>query len=300
MSAIAYVRNLLMAGHKRRRHQLELKAAFHAIEGFPSDLPQRKANLPTSLIISLTSYPKRYPTLSLTIKSLLEQRVLCDKIILWVTASDLEALPDDVLRLRSRLFEIRSYRVDIRSFRKLIPTLEAFPDAFIVTADDDVYYPPDWLAKLVGTFNPSNPTIVCHRAHLARFDAAGAAKSYYDWQYDTRSAAPGRPDAAIFPTGVGGVLYPPSCFSPEVLNQQAFLELCPYADDVWFFWMARLARTRHVKVKDYFSVVEWPETQASALFHHNVAAKGNDSQIAAVQARYGNVGILDVEKQTTS
>lgn len=293
MSAIAYMRNLLTAGHRRRRHQVELKAALSAIEGFPSGKAQRRSGLPAPLIVSLTSYPKRYPTLSLTIKSLLEQSVVCDKIVLWVSENDYTSLPDHVLELRGPLFEVRTHKDDIRSFRKLVPALAAFPDAFIVTADDDIYYPPSWLAELGDTYTASRPAIVCHRAHLARFDAAGAARPYYDWRYDIRSAAPAGRGSAIFPTGVGGVLYPPSSLSPEVLNQNAFMELCPFADDVWFFWMARLQRSRHIKVKDYFSVVEWPDTQGSALFLHNVAEKGNDSQVAAVQARYGNVGFPD-------
>lgn len=33
-----------------------------------------------------------------------------------------------------------------------------------------------------------------------------------------------------FLTGVGGVLYPPACFSNEVLREDIFLKYAPYAD----------------------------------------------------------------------
>jgi hypothetical protein len=41
-------------------------------------------NLPGELIVSLTSYPDRFPTLHKTVRSLLSQDMLADRTILWV------------------------------------------------------------------------------------------------------------------------------------------------------------------------------------------------------------------------
>jgi len=47
-----------------------------------------------------------------------------------------------------------------RSYKKMVPALLEAPGAYIVTADDDVYYPADWLEKLVAH---ACAGVVCHR-----------------------------------------------------------------------------------------------------------------------------------------
>jgi hypothetical protein len=91
---------------------------------------------------------------------------------------------------------------------------------------------------------------------------------------------------ALFPTGTGGVLYPPGCLHEEVHNIDAMLELCPKADDVWFKAMSVLKGVPVRKVRPRFR--EFPATsgtQESRLWTHNQT--GNDPQIRAVFARYG-------------
>ena len=46
--------------------------------------PGRPHGLPVPLIISLTSFPARYDTLHLTLKSLMGQSVRPDRVILWL------------------------------------------------------------------------------------------------------------------------------------------------------------------------------------------------------------------------
>src|SRR5579864_6248399 len=94
--------------------------------------------LPGTLVVSLTSYPPRFPTVALTLRCLLTQSIKPDHVILWIAHADEARLPPEVLALRALGLEIRSTE-DLRSFKKIVPALRDFPDAFIVTADDDVY-----------------------------------------------------------------------------------------------------------------------------------------------------------------
>ncbi len=48
----------------------------------------KKHNLRKKLIVSLTSYPKRFRTLPLVLNSISNQTVLPDKIILWIENKD--------------------------------------------------------------------------------------------------------------------------------------------------------------------------------------------------------------------
>ncbi|WFP61753.1 acyltransferase family protein [Mesorhizobium sp. WSM4904] len=242
----------------------------------------RSHGLPQELVVSLTSYPKRYPSLALTLKCLLAQSVQADRTILWVAHEDFNALPDAVLDLQAAGLEIRTCR-NIRSYKKIIPALAEFPTATIVTADDDVYYSGRWLEALVALAR--DKTIVCHRAHAVKFDQYGDLAPYEKWHFD-KEADP----RLLFPTGVGGVLYPPGSLSAEVTDEALFLKLCPNADDVWLFWMGRRAGSSYVKVPRDWSPIAWTGTQETALHLTNVASRGNDDQIARIMRQFGFPG----------
>ena len=131
-------------GEQRRRQRL--RRAQRAVSRFPTVTGRKPHELGAPLIVTLTSYPPRFPTLGATLRSLLDQTVQADRTILWLAEQDLALLPDDVIVLKDFGLEIRTC-ADLRSYKKLIPALQAFPDAWFATADDDVYYRPDWLEE---------------------------------------------------------------------------------------------------------------------------------------------------------
>ena len=69
---------------------------------------QKKHNLPGNLIVSLTSFPQRFSTLHLTIKTLLSQSMRPDEIILWIYEKDFSDLPKSILDLQSDIFSIKN------------------------------------------------------------------------------------------------------------------------------------------------------------------------------------------------
>ncbi|MFL5306246.1 MAG: glycosyltransferase family 2 protein [Polyangia bacterium] len=253
---------------------------------FPRHARAPRHGLPGELIVSLTSYPPRYPVLVNTLKSLLDQTVKPDRLILWIAAGDEELLPAAVRRLAAYGLEILVCD-DLRSFKKIIPVLERWPDSFVLTADDDLYYPPDWLQTIVAGFSPAQPAIVCRRAHLPARAADGRLAPYGDWQHEIDMRDDPSPRQGLFPTGIGGVLYYPGSLAPEVTDREAFLRLCPRADDVWLYWMGRRAGTRYRQVGGPFTQISWPRSQRVSLWLENVAAGENDRQIRAVEDHYG-------------
>ena len=64
-------------------------------------------SLPKNLIINLTSYPKRYSILYLALRSLLNQSIIPDKVILWLWNKDYDTLPTNVRDLESQGLEIK-------------------------------------------------------------------------------------------------------------------------------------------------------------------------------------------------
>ncbi len=236
--------------------------------------------------MTLTSYPARFATLAATIKSLLDQEISPDRTVLWLDYRDLASLPEDVRALERDGLEIRGCH-SLRSYKKLMPALSQWPNATFVTADDDVYYPTNWLVGLVECHRADPIRIVAWRAHVARAGPDGRPIPYVDWEFATSRTSVNEPNAALFPTGVGGVLYPAGSLHLDVFDQQQFTTLCPEADDVWFYWMARRAGTRHVRVDGWIELIEWPNTQQVGLRVANLGGEGNDRQIRAMEKAYG-------------
>lgn len=247
-----------------------------------------KANhyLPGHLVVSLTSYKPRFDNLHLTLRSLLLQRTCPDLLILWISESDREDLPNSVLELVQYGLNIR-FCEDIRSYKKIIPTLKEYPDSFIVTADDDIYYSPNWLKVLLECWDRNYKTVVAHRTHKIKLDKKGKPLPYRQWEWEVGSEI--SPDGLLFPTGSGGALYPPHVFHQEVTNVDRFMHLSPTTDDIWLYWMASLNGAK-VKSSNFdFQLIEWPSLTGSqsGLWQKNIYQGGNDLAIRKLIARYG-------------
>ncbi|WP_045388817.1 hypothetical protein [Falsirhodobacter sp. alg1] len=239
------------------------------------DMQPRPHGMPTEVIVSLTSYPGRYATLARTLNGLMRQTVRADRTILWLAHGDEATLPDEV---RATGVEVRLWE-DIRSYKKIIPALQAFPDAAIVTADDDVYYPADWLERLLA----GTGKVRALRAH--RVVMAGQVPAPYDaWE---RGLAAPEAGPLVFPTGVMGVYYAPGVFHHDVMDKELFRTLAPDADDVWLYWMHRRAGNHAEKLGSKGRVLEWPGSQARSLRASNLGDSGNDRAIAAMVAKFG-------------
>lgn len=244
----------------------------------------RPHHLPGKLVVSLTSYPPRFTTLALTLRTLLRQTVKADHTILWIAHADLPLLPPDVVALQRSGLEIRSAD-DIRSYKKIIPALDAFPDAFICTVDDDFDIWPTWLEQLIEGQDLTDRVVSCHRAHEITFDAQGRLNPYSHWIHNTAFRGKSR---RLFPTGGLGALYPPGTLAHSAEDRAAALERCPNADDVWLFWMGQKNGVHYRTVGQHRSeFTTWPDSQEISLWAQFNVNGGNDVQMSNMAAKYG-------------
>jgi hypothetical protein len=240
--------------------------------------------LPNELIISLTSYPRRFDCLPLTLLSLCNQSVKPDRIILWIAHSDKEQLTEQIKAFEKADVEIR-FCEDLKSYKKIIPTLENYPDSYIVTADDDLYYQSNWLEQLLERWKGDDSNVVAHRAHRIMFNNDSFPKPYHtwDWQYRDDITA----SAYNFPTCGAGVLYPPNIFHSDVTKRGIFTDLAPNADDIWLYWMARLNGTKFKLTDTTHPLIEWPNSNNETLWKDNILKGDNDKQVNNLIQKYG-------------
>ncbi|MCL2650484.1 MAG: glycosyltransferase family 2 protein [Candidatus Azobacteroides sp.] len=254
-----------------------------------------KKNSP-QYIVSLTSYGMRLThTAPYAIITIFNQRVKPDKIVLWVGHKDKENIPKIMEKLTRKGLEIR-FCEDMRSYTKLIPALETFSKDYIITVDDDVFYPRNWFEQLLATHKENPGKIICHRAHGMKVDENHDLLSYNQWSNcDGQTIRKN-----LFPTGVGGILYPPKCFHNDIKNRELFMKLTPYADDIWFWAMALINKDHwgeeypYIVIENGYSIklrdIDTRQTvNENALRNNNVDQNGNDRQLKAVIEYYPQI-----------
>lgn len=241
------------------------------------------------LIISLTSYGERLCDLKYTLFSLITQTIQPAKIIVWLSFE--EKISNELKVFENFGVEFK-FCNDTKSYKKLIPTLKAFPNKCIVTADDDIFYKKDWLKELWFKHLEAPTKKISHIAHQICFDRDKKLSSYNSWIHNVNISKNGK---LLFPTGYGGILYPPYPVEPDFLNEELFMKLCPNADDVWFYFMGLLSGQEtlivsnpynHLKYVDAYK--EYGLNGKSTLQAINVEQNHNDIQIKNVM-KYFNL-----------
>lgn len=212
------------------------------------------------VIVSLTSFPDRINTVVKTIKTLLVQTMKPDEVVLWLAP---EQFPNKENDLPQELLELRKYGLtidwceDIRSYKKIIPTLYKYPNAVIITTDDDIYYAPDTVETLYKSYEMHKNEIHAHRCDWLKVN-----NGQISWEKTRELYLDKHRGCASFHnrlTGYGAVLYPPKCFYKDVTNIELIKNLLPTHDDVWLWAMACLAGYKTRLVKGYSESINYVE-----------------------------------------
>lgn len=250
-----------------------------------SGVSEHKREVP--VIVSLTSYNERFKDLPKTLYSLMNQSFKPDRIVLWLDKyyEDLSSLPYEITMFVKNGLEIK-FAEDIKSYTKVIYTFKEFQNSIIVTADDDIYYRKHWLRNLYLSYIANPDDIQVHRAHRVKLSGEEILP-YKEWEKHVNEET-ARFDN--FLTGVGGVLYPPNCFSTEVLRKDIFLKYAPNADDIWL-WVMALIHNRKIRViKNHYKTLIitnlYKHIYANTLYKRNYNG-GNDVQLNNLMRFYG-------------
>lgn len=255
-------------------------------------LSEDKNNVDDGLIVSFTSFPARIKKVHLVVESILRQSVLPDRIILWLSKEQfptIDSLPKKLLEQRKRGLEINLCEGDLRSYKKFYYTVRDYPDADFIIIDDDIIYPSDIIETLLNC-NKEYPNTVCfNRGHqLCILD--NKINNYKSWKSLDSGT---KPRYDIMATGVGGVYYPANILNQQVLNENVFMEICKYADDIWLYIMTLLNDNKLVKTNYNRTLLPVINKNNKTLTSINVGEDLNDSQIKDVRDYFINEYKID-------
>jgi len=215
------------------------------------------------MTVNITTTNNRLDVCSQTAWSLLNQSVLPEKIVIWVSKEaylidkgiDKEPTWVQDLNLIKDIIEFR-WTANTGPYRKLFPALaEATDEQVIVYADDDTIYKENWLKLLTSKFQEhQGKKIVASRVRLSKRNLFGRHKTYMLWPMSNKEIELDR-DYLI--TGVGGVILQKKHIKETFVNNQDYLKVCPKSDDFWISEIITRSQT---------PVLVYPEAMREILF----------------------------------
>lgn len=235
----------------------------------------------SDIIISIASFPERINEVQYSIYSLLNQSLSPKEVVLWLAIEEFpnkeQDLPDALLNLQNNGLSIK-WCNNLKSFKKLIPSLKEYSSSIIVTADDDIFYRKNWLKSLHDAYLKNPNSIICGRGRKIKVKGKTLDK-YETWEVCKTFE---NPSYLNLMTGIGGVLYPPNSLNNEVFDYDLACKLCPDADDLWFWAMAVLNKTK-ITIIDFEKLIsinisrDLKFTTKKRLFDSNIDK--NDVQV---------------------
>ena len=271
-----YLYSFLINSYVDLKYFIKIKKIYLNINSENQSI--KKHDLNKELIISLTSYYKRFNTLPLVLDSLQRQTIKPDKIELWIENNDVQFLPKNISKFKN--VYLRVCENNLFSYKKIIPALIENQDRYIVTFDDDIIYPNKSLEQLVNKSKKYSGDIIANRVHKIKI-TNHVPDNYNNWHFNNMDN-----NNLNFFTGVGGVLYPPNCFYKDIIKKEYFKKLCPHNDDIWLNWMIKLNKKKIINSKFDKKFIMIKKIK-SGLFKKNVKQNFNDEQIKRMIKKYG-------------
>ena len=267
--------------------KLRVRTAISEMQG----IQLTRCNNDADIIVSLTSYGARIiDTLPYTLYSLLLQTKKPNRIVVWIDKVNWNEanLPPILQKLKT--LGVEFYFVeDVRSYKKLVPALKAFPDNVIITVDDDLYYNPQTLEWLIDAYLGSDRRSVFGTWAYQSKAKDGRYLPYSLWRECDASSLD---EYSLI--GCGGILYPPHIFDGEILKQELFMKMAPTADDLWFWVMekrqnipVRIIQNAKYGLHEAVNRIDvWEPNREGSLYYINEINGANDIQFMELLSYY--------------
>ena len=270
---------------------------FPLFYGFSKPALSSQAVGKSQCIVSLTTFPARIEKVWLTIESILRQKHKPDAIILWLYKGEFDgksSLPQNLLNLQKRGLQIRFCEDDLMPHKKYFYTMQEFPNACVITVDDDMIYPSDLLGNLIEA-HKKFPSVICCSVARKINNGHAAMIPYNHWNDITETTNPGYNLLAI---GAGGTLFPADSLNKELFNVKVLKKLALGADDLWLKTMSLLNNTKIVCIAGAYTRFPVPVIQKNnqRLMDGNIGQGQNDNVLNEL-LQYYHIPVSAFESQ---
>lgn len=167
--------------------------------------------------------------------------------------------------------------------------MQRFPNRTIVTADDDLLYPRDWLYGLVEQSQKTPEHVIVYRAWFLQLESQRKLRPYRDIMDDAYGGD--RASFNILPTGNAGILYPPGSLHEQVTDTDLMMRLCPGADDIWFKAMTILNDVKSRRVGTENAMPQERKIKGPKLWDRN--KQDNDTYLRNVFEHFNLYDLLE-------
>lgn len=188
------------------------------------------------LVVCMTSYPERIGGAWISLESLFRQHYRSFRLVLVLAEGQFPGrkVPRSIQRLVSKGLEIIWVERDGGSFDHLWPAYVRYPSASVISVDDDKFFPPGLVGDLKSASIKRPSTIIGWRGWRMTL-ADGELRFGDGWERATRATA----SSELFMPPGNGSLYPPGSLPAMTGDYNLRETVCPNADDVWYWAMAR-------------------------------------------------------------
>ena len=197
-----------------------------------------------TLIISMTSYPARINGVAAVWKTILDQTISRERYHCVLVLAEPEfpnkKIPADLKQLVDNGdIELIWYPKNIKSHKKLMPTLKKYPDNAILVVDDDIKREKTWV-ELFMKDHEAHPNDIIAGAYSYFFDEKLELQRFTDAKGKNAGGKNHIPSLVLNFTrpanGCAGTLYPAHTFTdPRFFDENEMMRLSPTSDESWQF-----------------------------------------------------------------
>lgn len=278
------IKHFLLPAYRIFRHFLRTPKSIIKYIYFTFKKPHYGLNVTEErekkIIVSLTSYPARLPTVHLAIKSILNQTYKPDKIILYLDDDvDIDTIGSKLVSLKQYGLTIAKRPENIKPHKKYYYAIKEHPDDIVITVDDDKTYNKLVLESLVRSYERNPESVSAISAAKILINENGEIAPYSEKSWRIEKSLLGRPSKQLSVYGCGGVLYPPYCMSDELFNLENIKKYSLGNDDIWLNIMQILNNTKIILLSNHKSLYSRESifgSQKTSLRVSNEYNKSND------------------------
>ena len=227
----------------------------------------------------MTTWPPRFAVAYEAMAAIVEQVKdgnLQDRVHCVMVLSEEEACATETRRAACHLMcemyemgvEVILDRGNIMSHKKLIPTLEKYPNNPILVVDDDNTQWPGWLKTFVSDHD-QHPSDIIYGQSLSHVELQGdkivEVREPFSFLNAGKATTNKKPA-----NGASGTLYPAHTFTdPRFFDRDLFMRLSPTSDETWQWAFAKIAGKTFRQLSKFNMPFKLSAPPDSALWHIN-------------------------------